>query len=585
MADELFFDVMAQKLLQDYASLFYVNAATDEYIWYAKDPEAKKFVNSAESTGFYEYVTNNAVQMIHEEDRGLVADYLRYDNLIKSVEPGQTKDVKFRYVAEGTPEYYTMRVIRLDDNGKGEPVFIIGLENINDEERRNRVVQKIKEEREVYNQIAKSLACEYESIYYVDIETGKYMEFSPNDYYESMKIPKNWDDFYQDMRENARDYAHPDDREFAVSLYNKETMKKMLHRKRSFTYKYRIMVAGVPRYFQFSVMRVNEGKNFVLCVKDIQEEIDAEQERIEKQKKSFSFSQIAESLASNYDVIYYVDIADSSYVGYTSKNIYGHMEVQEEGADFYQDSAVNLPKLVHPDDQERILHVLTKDYLITSLEEQKNLTVDYRLLINGEPQFTRLNIRKSSDDSHFIIGVENVDNEVKKEKEHLNALNTERELARRDELTGVKNKFAYTELVRSVQSNIDNGVDYLPFAIAVCDVNGLKETNDNLGHKAGDDLLKAACKLICDVFDHSPVFRIGGDEFAVFIRGDDYRDREALTAALKEQVHKNLASGEGPVVAIGMTTFEPGKDHKVSEIFDRADSLMYENKRMLKDGI
>ena len=70
----------------------------------------------------------------------------------------------------------------------------------------------------------------------------------------------------------------------------------------------------------------------------------------------------------------------------------------------------------------------------------------------------------------------------------------------------------------------------------------------------------------------------------MFIRGDDYRDREALTAALKEQVHKNLASGEGPVVAVGMTTFEPGKDHKVSEIFERADPLMYENKRHLKAG-
>ena len=363
----------SQKLLQDYASLFYVNAATDEYIWYAKDPAAKKFVNSAESTGFYEYVTNNAVQMIHEEDRGLVADYLRYDNLIKSVEPGQTKDIKFRYVGGGAPEYYTMRVIRLEDNDKGEPVFIIALGNINDEERRQRIVQKLKEEREVYNQIAKSLACEYESIYYVDIETGKYSEFSPNEYYESIKVPKNWEDFYQDTRENARDYVHPDDREFAVSLCNKETMKEMLHRKRSFTYKYRIMVAGVPRYFQFSVMRVNEGKNFVLCVKDIQEEIDAEQERIEKQKKSFSFSQIAESLASNYDVIYYVNIEDSSYVGYTSKNIYGHMEVQEEGEDFFRDSAENTPMIIHPDDQELILSVLTRDHLLSSLEVNRHL--------------------------------------------------------------------------------------------------------------------------------------------------------------------------------------------------------------------
>ena len=43
----MFFDVMAQKLLQDYACLFYVNAATDEYIWYAKDPVAKTLIQQS----------------------------------------------------------------------------------------------------------------------------------------------------------------------------------------------------------------------------------------------------------------------------------------------------------------------------------------------------------------------------------------------------------------------------------------------------------------------------------------------------------------------------------------------------------
>jgi len=585
VADELFFDVMAQKLLQDYASLFYVNAATDEYIWYGKDPAAKKFVNSAESTGFYEYVTNNAVQMIHEEDRGLVADYLRYDNLIKSVEPGQTKDIKFRYVGGGAPEYYTMRVIRLEDNDKGEPVFIIALGNINDEERRQRIVQKLKEEREVYNQIAKSLACEYESIYYVDIETGKYSEFSPNEYYESIKVPKNWEDFYQDTRENAKLYAHPDDRDFAVSIYDKDKIKEILHKKKSFSYKYRIMVAGTPRFFLFTMMRANEGRSFVLCVKDVEDELEAERIRLESQRKSISFAKIAESLASNYDVIYYVNIEDSSYVGYTSKNIYGHMEVQEEGEDFFRDSAENTPMIIHPDDQELILSVLTRDHLLSSLEVNRHFEIDYRMVIKDETQHARITVRKSSDAEHFIIGVENIDEVVRKEKEHLTALNNERELARRDGLTGVKNKIAYNELIKSVQNNINNGVDYLPFAIAVCDLNYLKKTNDTLGHKAGDDLLRAGCKIICDVFDHSPVFRIGGDEFAVFIRGDDYANLSELEKSFKEQILKNNESGEGPVVAIGIALFEQGRDVKVTEVFDRADSLMYENKRHLKAGV
>lgn len=584
MAEEGIFDVMAQKLLEDYASLFYVNAATDEYVWFAKDAEAKKFVKAGESAGFYDYVEGNAVKLIHEEDRDMVAEYLRYDNLVKTVGVGQTKEVKFRYVGGGAPEYYTMRVIRLEDNDKGEAVFVIALGNINDDERRHRVVQKLKEEREVYNQIAKSLACEYESIYYVDIETGKYSEFSPNEYYESMKVPKNWEDFYQDTRENAKLYAHPDDRDFAVSIYDKDKIKEILHKKKSFSYKYRIMVAGVPRYFLFTMMRANEGRSFVLCVKDVEDELEAERIRLESQRKSISFTKIAESLASNYDVIYYVNIEDSSYVGYTSKNIYGQMEVQEEGEDFFHDSAENTPMIIHPDDQERILSVLTRDYLLSSLEVNRHFEIDYRMVIKDETQHARITVRKSSDAEHFIIGVENIDEVVRKEKEHLTALNNERELARRDGLTGVKNKIAYNELIKSVQNNIDNGVDYLPFAIAVCDLNYLKKTNDTFGHKAGDDLLRAGCKIICDVFDHSPVFRIGGDEFAVFIRGDDYANISELEKNFKEQVLKNNESGEGPVIAIGIALFVQGRDVKVTEVFDRADSLMYENKRELKEG-
>ena len=192
-------------------------------------------------------------------------------------------------------------------------------------------------------------------------------------------------------------------------------------------------------------------------------------------------------------------------------------------------------------------------------------------------------MRKSSDSEHFIVVVENIDEEVRKEREHLKALNSEKELARRDELTGTKNKMAYTELENSVQNNIDNGVDYFPFALAVCDINDLKKTNDTDGHKAGDELIKAAASLLCDIFDHSPVFRIGGDEFAIFLRGNDYHNREGLIKKLKEKVLENLEGGSGPVIAAGMSAFEQGRDRSVSEIFERADNLMYEDKSALKN--
>ena len=81
-----------------------------------------------------------------------------------------------------------------------------------------------------------------------------------------------------------------------------------------------------------------------------------------------------------------------------------------------------------------------------------------------------------------------------------------------------------------------------PFAIVVCDLNGLKFVNDTLGHKAGDERLKQASKVICDVFSHSPVFRNGGDEFVAYLSGRDYDDRQKLM-----DKEKQLLKGMGAV--------------------------------------
>lgn len=445
-----------------------------------------------------------------------------------------------------------------------------------------RLTAVAQKEKEQYSQIAASLATEYEAIYYIEIETGKYVEISTSDSYKSMHVPTQGENFYKETRENAKKYVHPDDRAFAESMYHKGTMKKNLETHRSYSYKYRVMIGGEARFFQFDVMLSEDGAHFVLCDKDIQDTITAETALLEKQKISVTYSQIAESLASNYDVIYYIDIETQDYVGYTSKNIYGELKVDESGSKFFLEAKKNSALLVHPQDRERMYTVMDQDYLLTALEGRKEFIYEYRLIVNNETQHTRLSARKSSDGRHIIIGVENVEAEVKKEREHLRALNTEKELARRDELTGVRNKTAFSELEQSVQSNIESGMNYLPFAIAICDLNDLKKINDTMGHKAGDEYIRTSAELLCEIFDHSPVFRIGGDEFAIFLSGDDYAARNQLIHKLHQVALSNRDRHDGPVIAVGMAEYNPVSDSNVTDIFDRADRLMYADKRELK---
>ncbi len=152
--------------------------------------------------------------------------------------------------------------------------------------------------------------------------------------------------------------------------------------------------------------------------------------------------------------------------------------------------------------------------------------------------------------------------------------------AYRDGLTGVKSKQAYLEMEKALDEKLSLGP--LPaFGIVVCDVNGLKKINDTLGHKAGDEYICKACEMICDVFSHSPVYRIGGDEFAVLLTGRDYENRHALVHELHEQSSRHISTNEA-IVSGGLSDYVPNQDQSVHEVFVRADAMMYKEKTLLK---
>ncbi len=438
----------------------------------------------------------------------------------------------------------------------------------------------------IFNKIAEALLIDYSSVYYVNAVTNKYKWYSINPEYHSLQIEQDGEDFFANMARDAEQVVYEEDKHIFQKDISKEKLLSEMKKGTMQSIVYRLVIDGKPVYHTLRMIRGvgNQDDYFILGVLNIDKEVRMRQEAEKLEKERAVFNQIAESLAAHYDVIYYVDAETGSYTEFTAKTIYGNFEILETGNDFFAESQTNADILVHPKDKARVQSVLTKDYLISVLENKKQFSTDYRLMIDGQPQYTRLTVMWSSDRIHFIIGVENVNEEVRREKEHIKALKSANELARRDELTGAKNKTAYQELEDTIQQSLDGGVDYLSFAIAVCDLNDLKSINDTQGHKAGDEYIRSACKMICDVFTHSPVFRIGGDEFVVLLTERDYSDRKELLAKLREQVWDNKTKGEGPVIATGISEYDPQKDTEVAEVFERADSEMYENKKYLKTG-
>ena len=159
-------------------------------------------------------------------------------------------------------------------------------------------------------------------------------------------------------------------------------------------------------------------------------------------------------------------------------------------------------------------------------------------------------------------------------------LGSARHLAYTDSLTGVKNTHAYVETEKLLDERIAAG-SIREFGVVVFDMNGLKQVNDTLGHEAGDRYIQEACRMICRQFQHSPVYRIGGDEFVALLEGEDYRNRKILVSAFETHVEMNMRSGKA-VVASGLAIFRPGQDNSYRRVFERADQRMYDRKGALK---
>ena len=168
-------------------------------------------------------------------------------------------------------------------------------------------------------------------------------------------------------------------------------------------------------------------------------------------------------------------------------------------------------------------------------------------------------------------------------KEHISSLNQQVFV---DALTNVKNKGAFSDFTDDLQNRINISDAELEFAIGMFDCDDLKLINDRYGHEKGDIYLKTASRAICSVFQHSPVFRIGGDEFSVILMNEDYYNREELVHKFKKMADNISGSAknkwEQVNVSMGIAEYEPENDSSVADIVRRADKHMYEDKQSRK---
>lgn len=340
--------------------------------------------------------------------------------------------------------------------------------------------------------------------------------------------------------------------------------------------------AGKPMRIQTTKLRFTDaqGRTCVLGMcHDITEEtrLRLEAERSEEERTAYAR---INALIGDFLCMYIVDPVSGRYREYSKSRLFSRYALPESGDDFFGTAAEYAHRYVYPDDQHMFVTMFNKDNIMREIGRSGLFSMNCRFVMDSRPVHTRVRAAFviENEGMRLIVGINNIEASVRQEEEYAKTLAQAQKRASIDALTGVRNRHAFLAAEEDIDYQI--GTRRAPgFAVTVLDVNDLKRVNDTEGHAAGDQVIRDACRVICDTFKHSPVFRIGGDEFAVISQGSDYDHIDELIGMIEMHNKEALRNG-GHALACGMSKFDD--DDSAEAVFERADHAMYANKAKLK---
>lgn len=161
------------------------------------------------------------------------------------------------------------------------------------------------------------------------------------------------------------------------------------------------------------------------------------------------------------------------------------------------------------------------------------------------------------------------------------------QLAYMDGLTGIGNRTAFQEKMEELEKRKQEEGS---IGIVIFDVNNLKWVNDTLGHSEGDQMIKKGAEAISQAFaqEKGDCYRIGGDEFVVFLTGEQAAERcEQAIGRLREELHtynSGQSRGYDLSIASGYAVYDEScAEMTLADLFEIADARMYENKKKMKN--
>ena len=254
---------------------------------------------------------------------------------------------------------------------------------------------------------AQALSSDYMYLYYVDVATGSFVEYSHDNGGRGLSAERRGDDFFAEARRDITVMIYDADRDALLETFTKENIMKNVNENGVFVLTYRLMIEDVPTYVNMKIVRMDtDDKHIIIGVNNVDAQM-RQQETIERLKEEQTTYSRITALMGDFIAIYTVDPDSGNYMQYSASKDYSELATSKAGIDFYEDSIRDIKGVIHPDDLDYFMSVFSKEKILDRVRSGSIYNIHYRLIINGEP--TRISLRagmvRERDGEQLIVGV------------------------------------------------------------------------------------------------------------------------------------------------------------------------------------
>ena len=249
----------AQPPARGYIELYYVNMDTDEFVDFHTGDRRGVLTEARRGKDFFKTVREDAVKCSHPDDLDRFLAAFTKENVMAEIQENGIFTLVYRVMMAGRPLHVRMNAAVVEE--KEGARLIVGLNDIEAQHRQQEIDQETARQKEVYNQIASSLAGQYDTLYYINLEDNTYSEISSTDEFKKLNVPATGIDFFAESRRSIGKYVHPEDRAKALAIHYKDVMLANLKNRNSYSMAYRLVVKGKVRHIRHTEIRARAGED------------------------------------------------------------------------------------------------------------------------------------------------------------------------------------------------------------------------------------------------------------------------------------------------------------------------------------